>query len=95
MDNIKKEVLEQTIRYLAGRIEKSYTQNEEYQHLIKAADLIFEELDDSLDDNQAELLENYFTANNAAVSLAKKLIYQQGMMDLLNFLVSPSKKPEA
>lgn len=95
MDNIKKSVLEQIIHCLAGKIEQSYTQNEEYQHFIKDADLIFEELDDSLDDKQAELLENYFTANNTAVSLAKKLIYQQGMMDLLNLLVSPPKNPEA
>lgn len=95
MDNIKKSVLEQITRCLAGRIEQSYMQNEKYKQCIKDADLIFEKLDDSLNDEQAELLENYFTANNAAVSLAKKLIYQQGMTDLLNLLVSPPKNPEA
>ena len=36
---------------------------------------------------QAELLEQYFIANNITAALTKKLIYQQGMMDLLDLLL--------
>lgn len=84
-----KDVLEQIMPYLADRIQRSY-QNEVYRESLKKADLIFEKLDDSLNDEQSELLEQYFTANNAAQTLAKKLVYEQGIMDLLDLLIFPS-----
>ena len=89
MKNNRKDVLEQIIPYLADRIQQSY-QNEAYRESLKKADLIFEKLDDSLNDEQSELLEQYFTANNAAQTLAKKLVYEQGIMDLLDLLIFPS-----
>lgn len=85
-----KDVLEQITSYFTNRIERSYAQNEEYKESFKKADLIFEKLDDSLNDEQSELLEQYFTANNAAQTLAKKLVYEQGIMDLLDLLIFPA-----
>lgn len=89
MKGNRKGVLEQIMPYLADRIQRSY-QNEVYEEFLKKADLIFEKLDDSLNDEQSELLEQYFTANNAAQTLAKKLVYEQGIMDLLDLLIFPA-----
>lgn len=50
--------------------------------------MIFEKLDDSLNEQQAKLLEEYFCANNATVAIVERLVYQQGMRDMLVLLTS-------
>ncbi|WP_276951912.1 hypothetical protein [Acetatifactor muris] len=51
-------------------------------------DLIFEELNETLTDEQQELLERYSVANNITVALTERLAYQQGMRDFLNLFIS-------
>ena len=85
---LEKNVWEFIAPYLADKTGRTYTQNKEYKESVKAADLIFDKLDDSLSDQQAELLEEYFCANNATVAIMERLVYQQGMRDMLVLLTS-------
>ena len=87
MDNTARNRVLEQIPYFSERMGRHYTQNAEYKESVKKADLIIEKLDNSLDDTQAELLEQYFIANNITAALTKKLIYQQGRMDLLDLLL--------
>ncbi len=86
--SIKKDILDLITPYLVERAGKIYIDNEEYKESSKTADLIFEELNETLTDKQQELLEKYFVANNAAAAFAERLVYQQGMRDLLNLFIS-------
>lgn len=74
--------------YLQERAGRIYTQNNEYQEAQKKGDLLFEQLDSTLNEEQSELLEQYFSANNAVVDLIEQLVYQQGMKDMLELLIS-------
>ena len=85
---LEKNVWEFIAPYLVDRTGRTYTQSKEYQEAVKKADLIFEELDDSLSEQQAELLEQYFCANNASIAVMERLVYQQGMKDMLVLLIS-------
>lgn len=62
MDNTARNRVLEQIPYFSERMGRNYTQNAEYKESVKKADLIFEKLDNSLDDTQAELLEQYFIA---------------------------------
>lgn len=88
IENLKKEILDLLTPYLAKRAGKIYIENEEYKESSKTADLIFEELNETLTDEQQELLERYFIANNATVALTERLVYQQGMRGFLNLFIS-------
>lgn len=89
MDDItRKTVLEVITPCLTDRLGRTYLEDKEYQESVKKADLIFEKLDAALTKNQAELLEEYFIANNATVAIMEKLIHRQGMRDMLDFLIS-------
>ena len=90
IENLKKEILDLLTPYLAEpeRAGKIYIENEEYKESSKTADLIFEELNETLTDEQQELLERYFIANNATVALTERLVYQQGMRGFLNLFIS-------
>lgn len=84
----EKNVWEFIALYLANKTGRNYTQNKEYKESVKKADMIFEKLDDSLNEQQAKLLEEYFCANNATVAIVERLVYQQGMRDMLVLLTS-------
>ena len=71
------------------------TKNKEDRHMVEIEnlkkeilDLIFEELNETLTDEQQELLERYSVANNITVALTERLAYQQGMRDFLNLFIS-------
>ena len=85
---LEKDVWKFIAPYLADRAGRTYAQNKEYKESVKKADLIFEKLDESLSEQQAELLEEYFCANNATVAIMERLVYQQGMRDMLVLLTS-------
>ena len=71
------------------KLEEIYQADETYLKLLKEENLIYEKLSESLNDDEiAEELEEYFTANNALIALQDKLMYQQGMSDLLNLILS-------
>lgn len=88
IERLKKDILDLLTPYLTERAGRIYIENEEYKKSSKAADILYEELNDTLTDEQQELLERYFTANNAAIALTERLVYQQGMRDLLNLFIS-------
>ena len=86
---LKKDILELILPELLAHAEKCYLKNSEYQKASIQVDLIYEKLSESLNDDEiAEELEEYFTANNALIALQDKLMYQQGMSDLLNLILS-------
>lgn len=85
---LEKNVWEFIAPYLANKPGRNYTQNKEYKESVKKADMIFEKLDDSLNEQQAKLLEEYFCANNATVAIVERLVYQQGMRDMFVLLTS-------
>lgn len=87
-ESLKKDIMDLITPYLTERAGKIYIENEEFKESVKNADLIFEELNETLTDGQQELLEQYFTANNATVALIERLVYQQGMRDFLNLFIS-------
>ncbi len=91
-NNVKKNILDFITPYLSERAGRIYIENEEYKESSQAADLIFEELNQLLTDEQQALLERYFAANNAATALAERLVYQQGMRDMLNLFMSLLKE---
>ncbi len=74
--------------YLMERAGRIYTKNTEYQEARKETDLFFERLNDSLNEEQSALLEQYRSANTAAVAVMEKLVYQQGMKDMLDLLLT-------
>lgn len=87
-DALKRNVWEFIAPYLIERARRNYVQNEEYKEAVKKADLIFQEIDNSLDEEQSEKLEQYFTADNATTAIMEQLVYQQGMKDMLSLFLS-------
>lgn len=71
-DSLKKNIWEFIAPYLIERAGRNYVQNEEYKEAIKRADLIFQEIQNSLDEEQSEKLEQYFTADNAATAIMER-----------------------
>jgi len=88
IDILKQNILDIIMPELLTRAGRIYIENSEYKKAVKKADSIFEEISDSLSEELAEKLEKYFTANNAAVAIQDRLMYQQGMRDLLNLLIA-------
>lgn len=91
-DALKKNIWEFIAPYLTERAGHIYVQNEEYKEAIKKAGLIFQEIDASLNEEQSEKLEQYFTADNAALAIMERLVYQQGMKDMLFLILSILKE---
>lgn len=89
MDNDIMQLIMPTLIARAGRI---YIDNEEHRDAFEKAESLFEELRGSLNDEQAGKLENYFTAYNAVITIQDRLMYQQGMKDLLNFHIAILQK---
>ena len=87
MDNTARNRVLEQIPYFSERMGRNYTQNAEYKESVKKADLIFEKLDNSLDDTQAELLEQYFIANNITAALTKKIDLPTGNDGSARFII--------
>lgn len=88
IDNLEQNILELIMPELLARAGRIYIEDSEYKEAVEKADLIFDEISESLNDELAEKMEQYFTANNAAVAIQDRLVYQQGMQDLLSMLVA-------
>lgn len=91
MDNtetFKQDILDLIMPHLLTRAGRIYINDSEHKKAVEKADSIFEEINDRLNEELAEKLEEYFTANNAATAIQDKLMYQQGMRDLLSLLIS-------
>ncbi len=80
------EILELLAPYIADRMGQIYKQNTEYQNALVNENELFEKLNSKLDDGQAALLDEYFSAANMTSAVREKLTYQQGMEDLLKVL---------
>lgn len=93
-DITKMNILELITPHLIDRLGQTYIQNKEYQKSVKEADLILEKLEEFLNKEQSELLEEYVTANNATIAIMERLIYRQGMHDMLDLLTSIMKGGE-
>lgn len=74
--------------YLVDRNGRSYIQNEEYNEAVKKADIIFQKLHNTLNKQQVELLEQYSCATNSTNAVVERLLYRQGMKDMLVLLIS-------
>lgn len=91
MDNtetFKQDILDLIMPHLLTRAGRIYINDSEYKKAVEKADSIFEEINDRLNEELAEKLEEYFTANNAAAAIQDKLMYQQGLRDMLKLLIS-------
>ena len=86
--DINKDILDIITPYFVERAGNFYIEDEEYKKLTRIADLIFDELCETLTDKQRGLLERYLDENNGIVALTERLVYQQGMRDLLNLLIT-------
>lgn len=85
---LKKNIWEYIEPYLADRVGRTCIQSTEYREAAKKVDLILESLDNSLCEEQAEILEQYLCADNEANAIMESLIYRQGMKDMLVLLIS-------
>ena len=78
--------------FLVDRLAQVYVDDEEYQNLLKAENLIYQKLSDELPDEQMEELERFFEASSSTSSRKETLTYIQGMKDMLTLLKILSKK---
>ena len=83
--------IEQLTPYILERLANSYQTNEEYQECLKQEDEIYEKLSEQLPDEQADQLEQYFTAASATTTVREKIAYIQGAKDFLTFFKFLSK----
>lgn len=68
--------------FVEDRLSHAYEQDVEYQKLLEENDIVFQKLLQELQKEQAEKLEQYFAAANAAAARKEVLTYMQGMKDL-------------
>lgn len=80
------EVIELIQSYLVDRMRRKCQNNEEYLEAMKKEEGLYERLSDKLTDEQAEELEEYFTASNATFAIMERLAYIQGMKDIISLL---------
>ncbi len=81
------DLLAQTIHpFIAERLGKIHAGDDEYQMRLKAENSIYEQLNETLSEKQAEELEQYLIAANEAAARKETLAYIQGMKDLLALL---------
>ena len=89
---MKKDFMEQIVDLLAAdKLAEVYEKDEEYRKRLKEDNLLYGKLKDALTNEQAELLEEYFTSALSSSSRKETLAYTQGMKDLLSFLKYLSK----
>ena len=86
--DINKDILDMITPHFVERAGRFYIEDEEYKESTRIANLLYDELTETLTDKQRELLGQYLDTNNAAVCRGEHLVYQQGMRDLLNLLIS-------
>ena len=75
---------------LSERLGEELQKDTQYKAAIAEEHRLYELLDSSLDEEQQNILKDYFNAVNATLSIVEGLTYKQGMKDLLSLFRSLS-----
>lgn len=76
------------------RISKLIGQNEEYRKALTNEEEQYNKLDITLSNEQKNLMDLFATASATTIALTQKIIYQQGLKDMYNFIMSLQDKDE-
>ena len=76
------------------RFSEFIMQSEEYKTAIKNEEEQYSIFDKTLTDEQRKLLDLFATANASTIALTQKIIYQQGLKDMFNLIMSLLDKRE-
>lgn len=85
----KDEVMNILTEYTTNeRLSKFIMMNEEYKTALQAEEKQYDILDKTLTDEQKNLMDLFATANSATIAIIQKIIYQQSLKDMFNFMMS-------
>lgn len=91
----KDEVMNILTEYTTNeRLSKFIMQNEEYRTALQTEEEQYNALDKTLTDEQKRLMDLFATASSATIAITQKIIYQQGLKDMFNFIMSLQGKDE-
>lgn len=71
---------------ITERLNNVFSQDQDYKQAVQEESIAYGKLMEGLTENQQKLLEEYFNAVNATVSVLEKLAYRQGIRDLAAIL---------
>lgn len=80
---------------MAERLGEELEKDAPYKAAIAEEQRLYEILEDSLDEEQQNMLKNYFDAANTTSSIKESLVYKMGMKDLLSLFRSLSPTDES
>lgn len=80
---------------LPERLGKKLEKNLQYKTAISEEQRLYELLESSLNEEQQNILKDYFDATNETSSILQNLVYKQGMKDLLSLFHSLSSEGES
>lgn len=85
----KDEVMNILTEYTTNeRLSKFIMMNEEYKNALKHEEEQYNILEQTFSDAQRNLMDLFATANSATIAIIQKIIYQQGLKDMFNFMMS-------
>lgn len=91
----KDEVIDILTEYATNeRLSKLIMQDEAYKAALKEEEEQYNKLDITLTDEQRNLIDLFATANATTIALTQKFIYQQGLKDMFNFIMSLQDRGE-
>lgn len=91
----KNEVMNILTEYTTNeRLSRFIMQNKEYKTALKNEEKEYNNLDKTFTDEQKKLMDLFATANATTIALTQKIIYQQGLKDMYNFIMSLQDKGE-
>lgn len=79
---------------LSERLGEELEKDAQYKAAIKEEARIYELLNSSLNEEQQNMLKDYFDASSSRESIIENFIYKQGMKDLLSLFTSLSSDGE-
>ena len=71
---------------ITERLNNVFSKDQGYKQAVQEESIAYGKLMEGLTENQQKLLEEYFNAVNATVSVLERLAYRQGMTDLAGIL---------
>ena len=71
---------------ITERLNNVFSKDQGYKQAVQEESIAYGKLMEGLTENQQKLLEEYFNAVNATVSVLEKLAYRQGIRDLAAIL---------
>lgn len=79
---------------LSERLGKGLEKDARYKAAISEEERLYKLLDNSLNEEQQNMLKNYFDATNSRESIVESFVYKQGMKDLLSLFRSLTPEGE-